>query len=234
MAETLLHDDARTVERLDSVACLLDWMRSMSEPNRKRFWGALAECSDAVQEVVVTLLQVVKEPHTTPSERQRALMTIADALFLNPDDEDGEYGQDLDASESYAASRVPSLAGKVEKMNAQEAKFARRLRESMEAKRISQQELAERMGCSQPAISQMLHRKCRPQKKTILKLAEALNVQPCELWPDIAVADMLDAVASFQQDDYVMRDAEARALGDSSNKNRPKIRAKTLPTRAAR
>lgn len=119
-------------------------------------------------------------------------------------------------------------------MDAQEEKFARQRRELMEAKRISQQELAERVGCSQPAISQMLHRKCRPQKKTILKLAEALNVQPCELWPDIAVAEMLDAVASFQQDDYVMTDAEARALGASSNKNRPKIRAKSLPTRPAR
>lgn len=234
MAETRLHDNAQTITRLDSVACLLEWMRSMPAPSRKRFWGALAECSDAVQEVVVTLLPLVKDPHTTPVERQRALMTIADALFLNPDEEDGEYGQDLAASETYAASRVPSLAREVEKMDAQEAKFAHRLRELMETKRISQPELAERVGCSQPAISQILHRRCRPQKKTILKLAQALNVQPCELWPDIEVADMLDAVASFQRDDYVMTAAEAHAIADTSNKNRPKVRAKSLPTRVAR
>jgi transcriptional regulator with XRE-family HTH domain len=234
MAEIVLHDDAQTIARLDSVACLVEWMRSMPAPSRKRFWGALAECSDAVQEVVVTLLQVVKDPRTTPVERQRALMTIADALFLNPDEEDGEYGQDLAASETYAASKVPSLAREVLRMNAQEAKFAQRLRELMGAKRISQQELAERVGCSQPAISQMLHRRCRPQKKTIKKLAEALNVPVRELWPDIEVADKLDAVASFQQDDYVMTDAEARALADTSNKNRPEVRVKSLPKRAAR
>ena len=231
MAETLLHDDAQTVARLDSVACLLEWMRSMPAPSRKRFWGALAECSDAVQQVVIRLLKVVKDHHTTPVERQRALMTIADSLFLNPDEEDGNYGQDLAASETYAASKVPPLAREVQKMNAQEAKFAQRLRELMEAKRISQQELADRVSCSQPAISQMLNRMCRPQKKTILKLAEALNVQARELWPDIDVADMLDAVASFQQDDYVMTDAEARSLADTSKKNRPKVWAKSLPKR---
>jgi transcriptional regulator with XRE-family HTH domain len=231
MAEALLHDDAQTVTRLDSVACLFEWMRSMPARNRKLFLGALLECSDAVQQVVVTMLEVIKDHRAEPIERQRALMTIADALFLNPDQEDGEYGQDLVGSETYAATKVPSLAREVQKMNSQESTFAQRLREQMEAKRMSQQELAERVGCSQPAISQMLNRMCRPQKKTILRLAEALNVQARQLWPDIDVAEMLDAVASFQQDDYVMTDAEASALGDTSKKNRPKIRAKSLPKR---
>lgn len=211
-----LHDDAQTVARLDSVSCLLEWMRSLPEPNQKRFWSALIECSDTVQKAVVTLLPVVKDPHTTPVERQRALTTLADALFLSPDKRDEESGQDRAASDS------------------RETKFAQRLQELMEVKRISQQELAARVGCSQPAISQILHRKCRPQKKTILKLAEALNVQACELWPDLEVAEMLDVVASFQQDDYVMTEAEARALADPSNKNRPKVRVKTLPKLAAR
>jgi transcriptional regulator with XRE-family HTH domain len=173
---------------------------------------------------------VVKNPNTTPVERQRALMAIADALFPNSDDS-GQYGLDLVASEASAAAGSPSLAREVRKMNTQQATFAERLRAVMEAKRISQQELAVRVGCSQPAISQMLNRNCRPQKKTILKLAEALNVQACDLWPDIDVAEMLDAVASFQQDDYVMTEAEARALSDTSRPNRPKIQAKLLPTR---
>jgi len=56
-------------------------------------------------------------------------------------------------------------------------------------------------------------------------------VHPRELWPDIKVADMLDAVASFQQDDYTMTAAEADALADTAKKNRPKARAKSLPTR---
>lgn len=56
-------------------------------------------------------------------------------------------------------------------------------------------------------------------------------MQACDLWPDIDVTEMLDAVASFQQDDYVMTEAEARTLGDTSRPNRPKIQAKSLPTR---
>ena len=229
MAETLLPDDPKTVERLDSVACLFEWLRSMPAPTRKHFWGALAECSDAVQEVVVRLLGVVKSPRTTAIERQRALMTIADALF--PNSESGEYGLDLIASEANAAAESLPLAREVQRMNTQEAAFADRVRELMETKRISQQELAARAGCSQPAISQMLNRTCRPQKKTILKLAEALNVQARDLWPDIDVAEMLDAAASFQRDDYVMNEAEARALSDTSRPNRPKIQPKSLPTR---
>jgi transcriptional regulator with XRE-family HTH domain len=230
MAETWLLDDAQAVARLDSVACLLEWMRSMPTPARKRFLGALAECSDAVQQVVATQAGVVKNPQTTPVERRRALMTIADALFPNPE-EDGEYDRDAAASEIQACCESSSLAREVQTTDTQEAAFACRLRELMEAKRISQQELADRVGCSQPAISQMLHRRCRPQKKTILKLAEAFNVQARDLWPDIDVADMLDAVAGFQEDDYVMTDAEARALGDASTRNRPKIQVKSLPTR---
>src|SRR5439155_4487438 len=131
----------------------------------------------------------------------------------------------------YVAANVPPLAREVEKMNSQEATFAQRLRTLMETKQISQQELADRAHCSQPAISQMLNRACRPQKKTILKLAEALNVNARDLWPDIDVAETLDAVSSFQQPDYVMTPAEARALADTSKRNSPKIRAKALPTR---
>ncbi len=231
MTETYLLDDPQAVTRLDSVACILEWARSMPVADRKRFLGALIECSDDVQQVVLSLLNVVKDPRTAPAERKRALMTIADALFLNPCEEDGQYGQDLVASEAYAANRSAPLAHEVRRMNAQEETFAQRLRELMDAKQISQLELAERVGCSQPAISQMLSRTCRPQKRTILRLAEALNVHPRELWPDINVADMLDAVASFQLDDYTMTAAEASALAGKANKNRPKVRAKSLPAR---
>ena len=216
MAGTLLQDDAQTVARLDSVACLLEWTRSLPAPSRKRFWNALAECSNAEQQAIVALLSVVKDHRAKSIERQRALTKIADTLFRKPDAEDNDLGQESTASER----------------NSQQAAFVQRLRELMEAKRISQHELAERVGCSQPAISQMLNRESRPQKKTILKLAEALNVQPRELWPDIDVADMLDAVASFQQDEYVMTEAEARALADTSKKNRPRIQGKSLPKRS--
>lgn len=231
MADLLiLPDNAQTVAGLESTACLLQWTRTMPAASRARFWASLAECSDDVQGVVVSMVAVLRNSESNPYERHRALATIADALSLNPD-EDGDYGLDVAGSEVGADARYPQLAREVEKMNSQEATFSDRLREQMELKRISQTELAERIGCTQPAVSQMLNRNCRPQKKTLLKLAEALNVNVQQLWPDIEVAETLDAVASFQQPDYVMTEAEAQVLSDPAKRNRPKIAPKSLPIR---
>ena len=77
MMETLLRDEPQTVTMLDSVACIIEWTRSMDVPSRKRFLGALIECSDEVQQVVVSLVNVLKDSRTTVSERTRALSTIA-------------------------------------------------------------------------------------------------------------------------------------------------------------
>ena len=206
MADTVFMDDPQTVEALRSVTRLMAWMRSIPQATRQRLVTVIAECSDEVRDVVVRMVNVVESPRATPADRQHALATIADVLRLKPNDEDGE---------------APS----------QQAAFADRLRKLMTQRCVTQQELAETIGCSQPAVSQMLNRNCRPQKKTILKLAEALNVQPQELWPDLDVADMLDAVASFQQDDYVMTEAEAESLRDTERRNAPKIPMRSLPAR---
>ncbi len=218
MSATLLRDDAETIARLDSVVCLLEWTRSLPPSTRTRFFAALAECSDAAQQVVVSQIGVIKNPHTAAAERQRALTTIGDTLSLR-----------LDEVEERGASSMAH--GCQQKAGTQEEAFAHRLRQLMEARRISQQEIADRIGCSQPAISQMLNRHCRPQKRTIVKLAEALNVHARDLWPDIEAVEMLDAVGSFQQDDYVMSDAEAHALRDTTRRNRPKIQPQSLPPR---
>lgn len=227
MNQIELPDNPQTVELLHAMKRLMQFMKSMEMPARQRFLRALAGCSDEQQEVVFRMFRVVESEQSTPSERKRALMTIADALFLNPDNE-GEYGMDLADSESLAAEDYSRLASEVAGLDSQEADFAERLRGLMTSKNVTQQELADRIGCSQPAISQMLNRKCRPQRRTILKAADALGVRPQELWPDLEVVEMLDAVASFQQDDYVMTEAEAEALKDSSKRNPPKIPVRPL------
>ena len=56
-------------------------------------------------------------------------------------------------------------------------------------------------------------------------------MRPRDLWPDIEVAEALDAVADFQQLGYEMTQAEARALADTSGRNPPRIGAKSLPSR---
>jgi transcriptional regulator with XRE-family HTH domain len=53
----------------------------------------------------------------------------------------------------------------------------------MESNGLTQAELAAKVGVGQPAISMMLNRSCRPQKKTVRRIATALGVTVEELWP---------------------------------------------------
>ena len=86
MPDIQLTDDHKTVERLDSVACVLEWIRSMPEPSRQRFLAAITECCDEVQQVVARMLGIIKTPDATKEERRQALTSIAEALSLNPDE----------------------------------------------------------------------------------------------------------------------------------------------------
>ncbi len=178
----------------------------MEDKQRRRFWQALAECPTKDSGKVLMLIQTATDSATNITEREQATSDLLHILFAN-----------------FEETTIQKTT--------HEASFAVRLKELMAAKHLSQRELAERVGCTQPAISLMLQRSCRPQKKTILKLAEALHVHPQELWPDLDLADMLDAVVSFQQDDYVMTPAEESALSGNAKKNRAKIQPKRLPPR---
>lgn len=59
--------------------------------------------------------------------------------------------------------------------------FIRTLREKMASKPISLNQLAERAGCSPPFLSRILNRqRGLPSDKTILKLADVLDIEPRE------------------------------------------------------
>ena len=60
-----------------------------------------------------------------------------------------------------------------------------RLRTAMHQRGVTQEQLADKIGIGQPAVSMMLQRHCRPQQRTVRRLAEALGVAPEELWPGI-------------------------------------------------
>jgi hypothetical protein len=47
----------------------------------------------------------------------------------------------------------------------------------------------------------------------------------------LEVAEMLDAVAGFQEDDHAMTDSEAKALRNAASRNAPKIPVRSLPRR---
>ena len=223
MATGMISESAPPPEHLD---LLRQFLRRSAE--EQGFLRAYLECSDEVQQAVREMLQVLDEPSTSEEQWQMAISTIADALFRNP--HQGEYGMDLAASKGEAAAVEPRLQAIVKQMDQEEIGFAQRLRKLMDERRITQEELAQRIGVGQPAISNMLNRDCRPQKKTIMKLATALNVSPTALWPGVEVQQILDAIDRVQED-QVMSVPEAEALQAALNRPPSRIEVSRLPVR---
>jgi transcriptional regulator with XRE-family HTH domain len=223
LATTLISEFSAPQEHLD---LLRQFLRGAAE--EQEFLRAYLECSDEVQQAVRDMFRVLEEPLTSEEQRQMALSTIADALFRNP--HKGEYGMDVAESEAEAAAVEPRLQGIVKQMDEEEASFAQRLRKLMEERCITQEELAERIGVGQPAVSNMLNRNCRPQKKTIMKLATALNVSSTVLWPGVEVQRILDAIDRVQED-QVMSATEAEALQAALDRPPSRIEVTRIPVR---
>jgi transcriptional regulator with XRE-family HTH domain len=182
-------------------------------PEQRELIKRFMECSDEVQSVVRSMFAVLEYEHSTHEDKQRAHSTIADALFLNPENRHGCYGMDQ--------TRL---------VDAQEASFADRLSKLLIEKNITQEELADRIGCTQSAISKILTRKARPRRTTIFKLSEALKVEPTELWPQLEVPAILDSVADAFAD-AELTEEQAKSLDAASRRPAAKVKTRELPSR---
>jgi transcriptional regulator with XRE-family HTH domain len=182
-------------------------------PEQRELIKRFMECSDEVQSVVRSMFAVLEYEHSTNEDKQRAHSTIADALFLNPENRHGCYGMDQ--------TRL---------VDAQEASFADRLSKLLIEKNITQEELADRIGCTQSAISKILTRKARPRRTTIFKLSEALKVEPTELWPQLEVPAILDSVADAFAD-AELTEEQAKSLDAASRRPAAKVKTRELPSR---
>lgn len=140
---------------------------------------AFRECSDAIQSMIVEMAGIANDPEATLEEREAAVVTIAEALFPPGDEE--PLGIDLEASKPSDAEEPERAV--LEAMDAEEMEFSERLAALLKQKQMTQVQLAESIGIGQPAVSMMLSRKCRPQRRTVRKIAGALGVAPGELWP---------------------------------------------------
>jgi len=139
------------------------------------FLHAYRECSPAIREVVDEMTEILVDAEATEDDRLMATTTIIEAIFP---------GLSVDMMEGFSNGMQSSSAVNVRvELDAEEATFAERLRAIMEAKNVSQEQLALLTGVGQPAISNMLKRQCRPQRRTIVRLAQALDVAESELWP---------------------------------------------------
>lgn len=137
------------------------------------------ECSDEVQAAIIEMVKIVKAPDATDEERESALETMAEALF--PAKHNNNIGIDFDDGyESEAPVEVKRVLMQMEK---EEAGFSERVSVLLEKRNMTQRDLAAGVGIGQPAISMILSRNCRPQKRTVEKIAKVLMVSPEELWP---------------------------------------------------
>lgn len=143
---------------------------------------ALAECDEELRAEAIELFKQLNSGELDAEECYATTALLAEILFPNADHK-GLPGLDLVEAEEIALLVTPEAKDLLAQMDDEESVFAQRVRERMEAKGLTQAELASKVGLGQPAISMMLNRTCRPQRKTVARFAQALEVPPEELWP---------------------------------------------------
>ncbi len=113
----------------------------------------------------------------TPADRARAEQRLARLL--------GSRGGNRDAGRALSRDERfdPALRELRARMDRREAAFGGTLARLMAERQLTQAQLAERIGVGQSAISMLLKRRCRPQRRTLGKLAAALDVPVETLWP---------------------------------------------------
>jgi DNA-binding Xre family transcriptional regulator len=138
------------------------------------------EKNPIVQAVIRDLVKILRNGDLPTGERQWAETALGDALFHYQSPKSGKRGRIV------PAQKVPRPAGVKaahDRMEGEEKEFAAKLARLLKEKEVSQTELANRVGVGRSAISMMLSRHCRPQRRTLEKIAHALDVPLQALWP---------------------------------------------------
>ena len=123
------------------------------------------------------MLEYAADPDADDMDVDSYYATIADALF-----------PDLSAEQGVQAVEVPEVGHEsvAAEMDREEETFASRVAIQMVLQGKTQADLAHAVGVGQPAISLMLSRQARPQRRTVEKFALALGVSIGDLWPSYA------------------------------------------------
>lgn len=156
----------------DSVQNLRD-----AAPDFAKFLTAFIECSPAIQHIVVEQSEIIRNPNATQDEKSLATDAMIEALLPG-------LTADLD-SVHRELLLSPDVIAADEEIAREELAFASAVREKMQSLGMTQEALANAIGVGQPAVSNILNRQCRPQRKTVRKIAIALGVSPRALWPGI-------------------------------------------------
>lgn len=140
---------------------------------------AYLEKSPIVQAVIRDLVNILKDRNLPSEERQWAETALQDALFRHKSPQPGKRGRVV----SDEKRQLPGLREAQQRLEEEDRVFAANLARFLKEQEISQAELAKRVGVGRSAISMMLSRQCRPQRRTVEKIAQALGVELRELWP---------------------------------------------------
>ena len=181
MSTTLLPLEAQSIHDKARMGDFAKFLAAYVKSND--LMRAFTECSDKVQHGVLEMIEVFTSPESDDQDRDMALNTLVEALMPRRSEVDGDFGHDLEACDKAASAESEEVRKAVEELDEEENIFAHNLDRLMQKKNMSQVVLAEKIGVGQPAIANMLSRNCRPQRRTILRAAEALGVNPVELWP---------------------------------------------------
>ncbi len=126
------------------------------------------------------MVEILMAEDADADQKAAAMDTLIEAL--HPQLSDGKLGLYLEECDGMGASHSNQARLEIDSLKFEEDVFAERLRKIMDEKNVTQEELASKIGVSQSAISHMLNRNCRPQRRTIKKLADALQVTAESLW----------------------------------------------------
>ena len=138
------------------------------------YFNAYRECSPEIQEIIHDMTAIAADPDATADEKRLASQTLIEALFPALTADVHDFDETL--LQSPASQQIEK------DLDREEETFAERLRALMAENSVTQERLAELTGVSQPAIANILARQCRPQRRTVVKIAAALGVEPSELW----------------------------------------------------
>jgi len=151
---------------------------------KRIYEGRSYALDDELRAEAIDLFKQLESGELDAEQRTATITLLAEIPF--PDaDEKGLPGLDLADAEAIAPSQNLEAREVLSRMDEEEVNFAKRLRQLMEAKGLTQAQLADTVGIGQPAVSMILNRSCRPQRKTVLRFAEALGVSPDHLCPGI-------------------------------------------------
>lgn len=137
--------------------------------------GTYVECSPTVQQVIREMIDVVNDSESDQDDIDAALATLFEALFPRAASDICEFED--------RAYESPEFKEAARELDREQEEFAQRVRKLMKLNGVTQEQLANETGITQPAISNVLNRKARPQRRTVVKFAAALHVDPEELWP---------------------------------------------------